>query len=161
MLRFNPSSTNSRSNANFSFQFIASYVWYSMENLAGDLLLGLKLVKLPNSPNTVHIFCSGQVGRIKVTIFGAERFNMTMFHHQGSIGIFEGGRDGVTILTPVPRKSQSSLLQKKTNTNNLYTYFVCLLWCIYHFSVREVIYFLLLFTFLDWSISPLQMWQSL
>ena len=34
------SPTNSRSNANFSFQFIASYVWYSMENLAGDLLLG-------------------------------------------------------------------------------------------------------------------------
>ena len=31
----------------FSFQFIASYVWYSMENLAGDLLLGLKFVKLP------------------------------------------------------------------------------------------------------------------
>ena len=38
----NPLSPNSRSNANFSFQCAASYVWYSMENLAGDLLLGLK-----------------------------------------------------------------------------------------------------------------------
>ena len=35
-----PISSNSRSNANFSFQFIASYVWYSTEKLAGDLLLG-------------------------------------------------------------------------------------------------------------------------
>ena len=32
------------SKANFSFQFIASYVWYSMEKLAGELLLGLNLV---------------------------------------------------------------------------------------------------------------------
>ena len=31
-----------RPKANFSFQFIASYVWYSMEKLAGDLLLGSK-----------------------------------------------------------------------------------------------------------------------
>ena len=30
------------SKANFSFQFIASYVWYSMEKLVGDLLLGSK-----------------------------------------------------------------------------------------------------------------------
>ena len=51
MIRFlNPLSTSSRSNANFSFQFIASYVWYSMENLAGDLLFGLKLVKLSILP---------------------------------------------------------------------------------------------------------------
>ena len=34
----------SRSTGNFSFQFIASYVCYSMESLAGDLLLGLKFV---------------------------------------------------------------------------------------------------------------------
>ena len=33
------------SKANF-FQFIASYVWYSVEKLAGDLLFGLKFVKL-------------------------------------------------------------------------------------------------------------------
>ena len=32
------------SSANLSFQFIASYVQYSMENLAGDLLLGSKFV---------------------------------------------------------------------------------------------------------------------
>ena len=36
----------SLSKASFSFQFIASYVWYIMEKLAGDLLLRLKLVKL-------------------------------------------------------------------------------------------------------------------
>ena len=40
----NPFSPNSRLKTNFSFQFIASYVWYSMEKLAGDLLLGLKFV---------------------------------------------------------------------------------------------------------------------
>ena len=44
-MHFNPFSTNSRPKANFSFQFMASYVWYSMEKLAGDLLFGLKLVK--------------------------------------------------------------------------------------------------------------------
>ena len=38
-------SLNSRSKANFSFQFIASYLWYSKENLAGDLLFGLKFVE--------------------------------------------------------------------------------------------------------------------
>ena len=35
---FTPLSPKSWSNANFSFQFIASYVWYSMENLPGDIL---------------------------------------------------------------------------------------------------------------------------
>ena len=70
LLGFNLLSPNSRSNANFSFQFIASCVCYSMENLAGDLLLGLKVCITTNSPNTVHTFCSGQVGRIKVRIFG-------------------------------------------------------------------------------------------
>ena len=39
-------SSNSRSKANFSFQFMTSCVWYSMEKLAGNLLFGLKLVKL-------------------------------------------------------------------------------------------------------------------
>ena len=43
-LYIKPVYPNSRSNANFSFQFIASYVWYSVENSAGDLLLGLKFV---------------------------------------------------------------------------------------------------------------------
>ena len=37
-------SPNSWSNTNFSFPFIASYVWYSMEKLAGDLLLEAKFV---------------------------------------------------------------------------------------------------------------------
>ena len=63
----NPFSPNSRSKENFSFQFIASYVWYSMENLAGDLLFGLKLVKLSILP-TLHTLCLVQVGRIEVKI---------------------------------------------------------------------------------------------
>ena len=37
-------------------------MWYSMENLAGDLLLGLKFVKLSILP-------IGQVGGIKLRIF--------------------------------------------------------------------------------------------
>ena len=32
------------SKSNFSFQFIVSYVWYTVENLACDLLFGLKFV---------------------------------------------------------------------------------------------------------------------
>ena len=32
---------NNQSKANFSFQFITSYVWYIVEKLAGDLLFGL------------------------------------------------------------------------------------------------------------------------
>ena len=39
----------SRSNTNF-YQFMASYVWNSTEKLAGDLLFGLKLVKLSILP---------------------------------------------------------------------------------------------------------------
>ena len=42
--------TNSRSKTNFSFQLMVSYVWYSMEKLAGDLLLVLKLVKVSILP---------------------------------------------------------------------------------------------------------------
>ena len=49
-LIINPLSPKSRSKTNFSFQFTASYVWYSMENLAGDLLFGLKFVKLSILP---------------------------------------------------------------------------------------------------------------
>ena len=41
------SSPNSWSTTNVSLQFIASYVQYSMQNLAGDLSLGLKFVLLP------------------------------------------------------------------------------------------------------------------
>ena len=51
---------------NFSFQFIASYVEYSMEKLAGDLLFGLKFV---NFPKLIH-FCLAELGRIKFVIFG-------------------------------------------------------------------------------------------
>ena len=57
-------SVNSLSNANFSFQFIANYVWYGIENLAGDLLLGLSLSNYQFSQH-----CSGQVGRIKVRMY--------------------------------------------------------------------------------------------
>ena len=41
---------SNRSKTNFSFEFIDSYVWYSMESLAGDLLFGLKFVKLAILP---------------------------------------------------------------------------------------------------------------
>ena len=34
-------------------------------------LVGVKVCLTTNSPNTVHTFCSGQDGRIKVKIFGA------------------------------------------------------------------------------------------
>ena len=34
-----------------------------------------------NSPNTVHTFCSGQVGRIKIQIFGARQ--MKLANHFG------------------------------------------------------------------------------
>ena len=37
----------------------------------GRSLIGVKVCLTTNSPNTVHRFCSGQVGRIKVRIFGA------------------------------------------------------------------------------------------
>ena len=50
-----PSSSNSKSKANFSFQFIASYVWYTVEKLAGDLLFGLKFVKLSILPTLMDL----------------------------------------------------------------------------------------------------------
>ena len=34
-------------------------------------LVGVKVCLTTNSPNTFHTFCSGQVGRIKIKIFGA------------------------------------------------------------------------------------------
>ena len=42
---FNSLSPN-RIQSNFSCRVMRSYVWYSMEKLAGDLLLELKSVKL-------------------------------------------------------------------------------------------------------------------
>ena len=62
----NPSSPNSRSKKTFSFQFVASYVWYSMEKSTGDLLFGLKFVKLSILP-TLSL---AQVGRIEVKVLG-------------------------------------------------------------------------------------------
>ena len=69
-----PLSPNSWSNANFSFQFIASCVIQYGEFVRWSLI-GVKVCLTTNSPNTVHRFCSGQVGRIKVWIFGAWRVN--------------------------------------------------------------------------------------
>ena len=40
-IRLNPLIPNSQSKTIFSFQFIASNVWYSREKLAGGLLFGL------------------------------------------------------------------------------------------------------------------------
>ena len=49
-IHFNPLSPSIQSKTNFSFQFIASYVWYSMEKLADDPLFGVKFVKLSILP---------------------------------------------------------------------------------------------------------------
>ena len=38
------------SKTDFSFLFMTTYVWYSMEKLGGDLLFGLKFVKLSTLP---------------------------------------------------------------------------------------------------------------
>lgn len=62
----------SRSNANFSFRFIASFLWYSTEKLPGDLLFGLNFLKTISSPNALHIFFLGQVERIRSGYFGRQ-----------------------------------------------------------------------------------------
>ena len=41
------------------------YVWYSMENLAGDLLLGLKFVKLSILPTMFIHFVQGRLGELR------------------------------------------------------------------------------------------------
>ena len=61
---------NSWSNAHFSSQFIAGYVVQYGE-FGRWSLVGVKVCLTTNSPNTVHTFCSGLLGRIKVEIFGA------------------------------------------------------------------------------------------
>ena len=56
-----------------------------MENLAGDLLLGLKFVKLSILP-TLHTICLGQVGRIEMTIYlGFKGLNAIFFHVASSM----------------------------------------------------------------------------
>ena len=70
---FNLLSPNSQSNPNFSFQFIANYVWYSMENLAGDLLLSLiKFVRLPILPTLFIHFVQGRLGELRSGYSGLE-----------------------------------------------------------------------------------------
>ena len=59
-----------RSNENLSFQFISSYVGYSMESLAGDLLLGLKFVQLPILPTLFIQFGQGRLGELRSEYFG-------------------------------------------------------------------------------------------
>ena len=39
-------------------------------------LIGVNVCLTTNSPNTVHTFCLGQVGRIKVKIYGAQRVKL-------------------------------------------------------------------------------------
>ena len=58
------------SKTNFSFQFVASYVWYSMEKLTGDLLSGLKLVKLSILPMLFILFVSGSLGELRSRYLG-------------------------------------------------------------------------------------------
>ena len=57
-------------NFNFSFQFIVSYVWYSTENLAGDLLLGLKFAKLPILPTLFIHFVQGRLRELRSGYLG-------------------------------------------------------------------------------------------
>ena len=66
----NSFSPNSWSTANFSFQFIASYVWYSMEKLADDLLFGLKFVKLSVLPTIFIHFVWGRLGELRSGYWG-------------------------------------------------------------------------------------------
>ena len=69
-LIINPLSPKSRSKTNFSFQFTASYVWYSMENLAGDLLFGLKFVKLSILPTFFIHFVEHRLGELRSRYLG-------------------------------------------------------------------------------------------
>ena len=48
-------------------------MWYSMEKLAGDLLLGLKFVKLEILSTSFIDFLYGKLGELRVKIFGPER----------------------------------------------------------------------------------------
>ena len=57
------------SNTNF-FQFIASYVWYSMEKLADDLLFGLKLVKLSILLTLFSHFVQSRLGELRSRYLG-------------------------------------------------------------------------------------------
>ena len=66
-------SSNSWLNANFSFTFSASYVWYSLVRRIWQVIsVEVKVCLTTNSPNTVHTFCSGQAGKIKVWKFGVD-----------------------------------------------------------------------------------------
>ena len=70
-------SPNSRSNAfNFSFQFTASYVWYSKEKLAGYLLLGLKFVKLPILSTLFIYFVQSRLGELRSGYLGLKGQNI-------------------------------------------------------------------------------------
>ena len=50
----------------FSFQFIVSCVWYSMEKLAGDLLLGSKFVQLSILPTLFIHFVQSSLGELRI-----------------------------------------------------------------------------------------------
>ena len=70
-----------RSKTNFSIQFIASYVWYSMENLAGDVLLGLKLVKLSILPTLFIHFVKHGLGELSSRYLGIKGLNSICYIH--------------------------------------------------------------------------------
>ena len=53
-----------------------------MEKLAGDLLLGLKFVRLEICSTSFIDFLLWRVGRIKVKIFGTERVNNDVIRRQ-------------------------------------------------------------------------------
>ena len=54
------------SKTNLSFQFITSYVWYSKENLAGDILSGLKLLTYQFSQHSSYtLFSTARLGELR------------------------------------------------------------------------------------------------
>ena len=72
--RLNHLSTNSWSKANFSFQFLVSYMYVAMcSKVWSWSLVRIKVSETINSPNAVHKICLGQFGRIKIKIFGVQR----------------------------------------------------------------------------------------
>ena len=62
-------------NASIFFQFIASYVCYSGEKLAGDLLFGLKFVKLSILPTLFIHFVWHSLGELRSRYLGIKRLN--------------------------------------------------------------------------------------
>ena len=58
-------------------------MWYTMENLVGDLLLGLSFITF-NSPNTVHIdFVQDRLGELRQGYLGLKGFISAIHYLDG------------------------------------------------------------------------------